>query len=75
MKKVELAVKKLEEQHWQDSNPEKIARSEGLAGQIEEKIDKLKAELSVAQKDNNTSKIAELESAIATQKEWLNVLK
>ena len=75
MKKVELAVKKLEEQHWQDSNPEKIARSQGLAGQIEEKIDKLKAELSVAQKDNNTSKIAELESAIATQKEWLNVLK
>lgn len=75
MKKVELAVKKLEEKHWQDSNPEKIARSEGLAGQIEEKIDKLTSELIVAQKDNNVSQIAELESAISTQKEWLNVLK
>lgn len=75
MKKVEFAVKKLEEKHWQDSNPEKIARSEGLAGQIEEKIDKLTSELLVAQKDNNVSKIAELESAISTQKEWLNVLK
>lgn len=75
MKKVEFAIKKLEEKHWQDSNPEKIARSEGLAGQIEEKIDKLTSELLVAQKDNNVSKIAELESAISTQQEWLNVLK
>jgi len=75
MKKVELAVKKLEEKHWQDSNPEKIARSEGLAGQIEEKIDKLTTELLVAQKDNNVTKVAELESAISTQKEWLDVLK
>lgn len=75
MRKVEFAVKKLEEKHWQDSNPEKIARSEGLAGQIEEKIDKLTSELLVAQKDNNVSKIAELESAISTQQEWLNVLK
>ena len=75
MKKVEFAIKKLEEKHWQDSNPEKIARSEGLAGQIEEKIDKLTAELLVAQKDNNVSQIAELESAISTQKEWLDVLK
>lgn len=75
MKKVEFAIKKLEEKHWQDSNPEKIARSEGLAGQIEEKIDKLIAELLIAQKENNVSHIAELESAISTQKEWLDVLK
>jgi hypothetical protein len=75
MKKVEFAIKKLEEKHWQDSNPEKIARSEGLAGQIEEKIDKLTAELLIAQKENNVSHIAELESAISTQKEWLDVLK
>jgi hypothetical protein len=75
MKKVELAVKKLEEKHWQDSNPEKIARSEGLAGQIEEKIEKLTAELLIAKKENNVSQIAEIESAITTQKEWLDVLK
>jgi hypothetical protein len=75
MKKVELAVKKLEEKHWQDSNPEKIARSEGLAGQIEEKIDKLTVDLLIAKKENNVSQIAEIESAISTQKEWLDVLK
>jgi hypothetical protein len=75
MKKVELAVKKLEEKQWQDSNPEKIARSEGLAGQIEEKIDKLTVDLLIAKKENNVSQIAEIESAISTQKEWLEVLK
>jgi hypothetical protein len=75
MRKVEQAVRKLEDNHWNASNPEKQARSEGLAGQIEEKIEKLQVELATAQTAKNTSAIAELESAITTQKEWLAVLK
>jgi hypothetical protein len=75
MRKVEQAVRKLEDNHWNASNPEKQARSEGLAGQIEEKIEKLQVELATAQAAKNTSAIAELESAITTQKEWLAVLK
>ncbi|MEY4039568.1 MAG: hypothetical protein RLZZ52_436, partial [Actinomycetota bacterium] len=65
----------LEDNHWNASNPEKQARSEGLAGQIEEKIEKLQAELATAQAAKNTSAIKELEAAITTQKEWLAVLK
>jgi capsule polysaccharide export protein KpsE/RkpR len=72
---VEQAVRKLEDNHWNASNPEKQARSEGLAGQIEEKIEKLQAELATAQAAKNTSAIKELEAAITTQKEWLAVLK
>jgi hypothetical protein len=75
MRKVEQAVRKLEDNHWNASNPEKQARSEGLAGQIEEKIEKLQAELATAQAAKNTSAIKELEAAITTQKEWLAVLK
>jgi hypothetical protein len=75
MRKVELAVRKLEENHWNASNPEKQARSEGLAGQIEEKIEKLQIELAAAQAAKNSSLISEIESAINTQKEWLAVLK
>ncbi|MDH6533007.1 molybdopterin converting factor small subunit [Aurantimicrobium minutum] len=75
MRKVEQAVRKLEDYHWNASNPEKQARSEGLAGQIEEKIEKLQAELTAAQAAKNSAKVTELEAAITTQKEWLAVLK
>jgi hypothetical protein len=75
MRKVEQAVRKLEDNHWNASNPEKQARSEGLAGQLEEKIEKLEAELVTAKSARITAKVSELEEAIKTQKEWLAVLK
>ena len=75
MRKVEQAVRKLEDNHWNASNPEKQARSEGLAGQLEEKIEKLEAELATAKASKDTKKVGELEEAIKTQKEWLAVLK
>lgn len=75
MRKVEQAVRKLEDNHWNASNPEKQARSQGLAGQIEEKIEKLEADLQSAKATKDTKKITELEDAIKTQKEWLAVLK
>ncbi len=75
MRKVEQAVRKLEDNHWNASNPEKQARSEGLAGQLEEKIEKLQEQLVAAKAAKDSKKIAELEEAIKTQKEWLAVLK
>jgi len=75
MRKVEQAVRKLEDNHWNASNPEKQARSEGLAGQLEEKIEKLESELAAAKAAKDAKKSKELEEAIATQKEWLAVLK
>lgn len=75
MRKVEQAVRKLEDNHWNASNPEKQARSEGLAGQLEEKIEKLEAELAAAKSAKDSKRATELEEAIKTQKEWLAVLK
>merc|ERR1712034_176414 len=45
LRKVETHVRKLDEDHWNRSNPEKQARSEGLASQLESAIAKLEAEL------------------------------
>lgn len=74
MRKVEQAVRALEDNHWNASNPEKIARSEGLAGQIQDKIGSLEVELDKAKSEKNSSKVSEIEGAIKTQKEWLAVL-
>ena len=75
MRKVEAAVRGLEENHWNASNPEKQARSEGLAGQLEVKIGKLEVELATATAAKNSKAVKEITEAISTQKAWLAILK
>jgi hypothetical protein len=75
MRKVEAAVRKLEDSHWNESNPEKQARSQGLAGQLEDKIAQLEVDLTAAKAAQDTKAIAAIEEAIASQKSWLAVLK
>ena len=74
MRKVEAAVRKLEDAKWSDSDPEKIARSSGLAGQIEQKISELTRERELAQKAGNSAAVKKLDADIETQKSWLSVL-
>lgn len=74
MRKVEAAVRKLEDAKWNASAPEKIARSTGLAGQIEQRIVALTAERDAAHKAGNSSAVKKLDADIETQKSWLSVL-
>jgi hypothetical protein len=74
MRKLELAVKKLDDDAWSSSNPEKQARQEGLAGAIADKIAKLEAQLKAASAEKDSKKVAEITEAIATQKSWLAVV-
>ncbi|GAB2819535.1 DUF349 domain-containing protein [Alpinimonas psychrophila] len=75
MRKVEATVRGLEDNHWNASNPEKQARSEGLAGQLEVKIGKLEVELAAANAAKNSKAVKEITEAISTQKAWLAILK
>jgi hypothetical protein len=74
MRKVEAAVRKLEEAHWDKSNPEKQARSEGLAEQLEAKIAALESDLAAAQSSGDSARVARIEEDIAAQRSWLAVL-
>lgn len=74
MRKVESAVRKLDEDYWHRNNPEKKARSEGLANQLEESIARLKTELESATADGDAKKIAEAQEALDAQKAWLDAL-
>lgn len=71
MRKVEAAVRKLDDEHWQRNNPEKKARSEGLASQLEEAIGKLERELAEAKTSGNEKRIAEAQEALDARKAWL----
>ncbi len=71
MRKVEAAVRKLDEEHWQRNNPEKKARSEGLASQLEEAIAKLEQELAEAKSGGDAKRIAEAQEALDARRAWL----
>jgi BMFP domain-containing protein YqiC len=74
LRKVETHVRKLDEDHWNKSDPEKVARSEGFAAQLEAKIAKLEAELAEAKSKGDARKVKDAEDAIAAQKTWLDAL-
>ena len=74
LRKVEAAVRKLDEDHWQKSNPERIARAEGLTGQLQDAIAKLEAELAEAKASGNAKKVTDAEEALETRKAWLKAI-
>lgn len=75
LRRVEAAVRKLDEEHWHRNNPEKQARSEGLASQLNEAIAKLEAELADAKASGDTARITAAQEALDARRVWLNALR
>jgi hypothetical protein len=74
LRKVEAHVRKLDEDHWNKSDPEKQARSQGFAAQLEAKIAQLEAELAEAKAAGDSRRAKDAEDALAAQKAWLDAL-
>lgn len=74
LRRVETAVKALEDEHWRRSNPETKARSEGLAAQLHAAIEKLEAELADAKRSGDARKVQDAEEALAARTAWLDAL-
>ncbi len=71
LRAIELAVKKLEEEHWNRSDPEKKARSEGLAAQLESAIAGLESDLAAATAANDARRVTEITEALEARRAWL----
>ncbi len=74
LRKVENHVRKLDEDFWQKNNPEKKARSEGLAGQLQSAIAKLEAELEAAEASGDKRAVKDAQEALAARRIWLDAL-
>lgn len=74
LRKVETHVRSLEDDRWVREDPEKKARSEGLAGQLEDAIAKLQDDLDAAKKQGDARAIAEAEEALSARKAWLKAI-
>jgi hypothetical protein len=74
LRKIEAAVRKLDEDHWERNNPEKKARTEGLASQLTDAIAKLEQELEEAKATGDQRKVKEAQEALDARKIWLDAL-
>ena len=75
LRKVETAVRKLDEEHWERNNPERQERSEGFLGQLNDAIAKLERELADATAGGDKKKIAAAQEALDARKAWLGALQ
>ncbi|MFC0678035.1 DUF349 domain-containing protein [Lysobacter korlensis] len=74
LRKVEAAVKKLDEDHWRRENPERKARAEGMTSQLQDLISKLEAELAEAKQSGDIKRAQEAQEALDARKAWLDAL-
>ena len=75
LRKIETAVRKLDEEHWQRTDPEKVARADSFAGQLAAAIAKLENELAAAKTSGDKKKIADAQEALDARKAWLGQVK
>ena len=71
MRKIETAVRKLDEDHWNKTDPEKVARADSFTSQLHDAIAKLERELEQAKAGGDKKKIAAAQEALDARKAWL----
>jgi hypothetical protein len=74
LRKVESHVRQLDEQFWEKNNPERQARSQGLASQLHDAIGKLEDELATAEASGDARRVREAREALDARKVWLDAL-
>ena len=74
LRKVESHVRQLDEDHWQKNDPERKARAQGLAGQLQDAIDKLESELRDAEASGDARRVREAREALDARKVWLDAI-
>lgn len=75
LRKVETAVRKLDEEFWKRNNPETKARAEGMAGQLHALIAKLEEEVSQAEASGDAARLAKAKEALEARRAWLDALR
>ncbi|MEU6218035.1 DUF349 domain-containing protein [Streptomyces sp. NPDC047022] len=72
MHAVDRALQDAEESEWRRTNPEARARAEGLTGQLQTAVDKLRAQIDQARAGGNDAKADKLEKELAGRQALLD---
>ncbi len=75
IRKVETAIRSVEDDKWKRSDPEKSARADDMLGQLERAIAGLEADLEKARTGGNEKKVKELEDSLASRQAFLDMAR
>ena len=75
IRKVEQAIRSVEDDQWQRSDPEKSARADDMLGQLERAIADIEADLAKARTEGNDRLVKELEENLASRQSFLEMAK
>jgi hypothetical protein len=75
IRKVEQAIRSVEDDKWERSDPEKSARADDMLGQLERAIAGIEADLDKARAAGNEKLIRELEDNLASRQQFLEMAR
>lgn len=75
MRTVEQAIRKVEDEQWQKSDPEKSARADDMVGQLESAIDELETKLAKAKTAGDEKRAKKLEEDLQGRRTFLEMAK
>jgi hypothetical protein len=75
IRKVEQAIRGVEDEQWRRSDPEKSARADDMVSKLEAAIADVQADLDKARSAGNEKKVRELEENLASRQSFLDMAK
>jgi hypothetical protein len=75
IRKVEQAIRSIEDDQWRRSDPEKSARADDMLGQLERAITDLETKLDKARAAGDEKKTRELEENLASRQQFLEMAR
>jgi hypothetical protein len=75
IRKVEQAIRSIEDDQWRRSDPEKSARADDMLGQLERAISDLETKLDKARAAGDEKKTRELEENLASRQQFLEMAR
>ena len=75
IRKVEQAIRGVEDEQWRRSDPEKSARADDMVGKLEAAIADIEAQLAAAQEQGDQRKATTLEENLASRRAFLDMAK
>lgn len=75
MRKVEQAIRGIEDEQWKKSDPEKSARADDMIGKLESAIADIESDLETARSSGNEKKVRELEESLESRKAFLEMAR
>jgi hypothetical protein len=75
IRKVEQAIRGVEDEQWRRSDPEKSARADDMVSKLQQAIEKVEVDLDKARAAGNEKKVRDLEENLESRRAFLETAR